>query len=68
MIVIPNGSYGLTGTGKTYTMTGERSDPLRYTWENDPTAGIVPRALNQIFTTLEELVSYFLPSPLVSGV
>ncbi|EUB61650.1 Kinesin-related motor protein Eg5 [Echinococcus granulosus] len=45
--------YGQTGTGKTFTMTGERSDPLRYTWETDPTAGIVPRALNQIFSTLD---------------
>ncbi|VDD76516.1 unnamed protein product [Mesocestoides corti] len=36
-------------------MTGERSDSLRYTWETDPTAGIVPRALNQIFTTLESM-------------
>uniref|UniRef100_A0A0V0J2X7 Kinesin-like protein KIF11-B n=2 Tax=Schistocephalus solidus TaxID=70667 RepID=A0A0V0J2X7_SCHSO len=48
-------AYGQTGTGKTYTMTGERSDALRYTWENDPTAGLVPRALNQIFTVLESM-------------
>ncbi|KAL5112880.1 Kinesin-like protein KIF11 [Taenia crassiceps] len=48
-------AYGQTGTGKTYTMTGERSDPLRYTWETDPTAGIVPRALNQIFSTLDSM-------------
>nr|CDS27429.1 kinesin family 1 [Hymenolepis microstoma] len=48
-------AYGQTGTGKTYTMTGERSDSLRYTWETDPTAGIVPRALNQIFSTLEAM-------------
>ncbi|KAM7541233.1 hypothetical protein Aperf_G00000044868 [Anoplocephala perfoliata] len=48
-------AYGQTGTGKTYTMTGERSDSLRYTWETDPTAGIVPRALNQIFSTLESM-------------
>ncbi|VDK77860.1 unnamed protein product [Dibothriocephalus latus] len=50
-------AYGQTGTGKTYTMTGERSDALRYTWENDPTAGIVPRALNQIFSVLESMGS-----------
>ncbi|BHF60304.1 hypothetical protein SprV_0100326800 [Sparganum proliferum] len=50
-------AYGQTGTGKTYTMTGERSDALRYTWENDPTAGLVPRALNQIFTVLESMDS-----------
>lgn len=48
--------YGQTGTGKTFTMTGERSDSLRYTWENDPTAGIVPRALSHMFSVLESMV------------
>ncbi|CAH8857007.1 unnamed protein product [Trichobilharzia szidati] len=46
-------AYGQTGSGKTFTMTGERSDKLRYTWESDPLAGIIPRALSQLFETLQ---------------
>jgi len=46
-------AYGQTGTGKTYTMEGgEGRDDPNTTWENDPTAGIVPRALAQLFDEL----------------
>jgi len=46
-------AYGQTGTGKTFTMEGGdgRDDP-DMTWENDPTAGIIPRALAQLFDEL----------------
>jgi len=46
-------AYGQTGTGKTFTMEGGdgRDDP-NMTWENDPTAGIIPRALAQLFDEL----------------
>ena len=47
-------AYGQTGTGKTYTMEGERSKGEQtYSWEEDPTAGIIPRALHQLFETLQ---------------
>jgi len=46
-------AYGQTGAGKTYTMEGRHEDSGNYTWENDPTAGIIPRALHHIFTKLE---------------
>ena len=46
-------AYGQTGTGKTYTMEGERSkEDDVCSWEDDPTAGIIPRALHQLFETL----------------
>lgn len=44
-------AYGQTGTGKTYTMEGERSD-LDCSWEDDPRSGIIPRAVHQLFETL----------------
>ena len=46
-------AYGQTGTGKTFTMEGGdgREEPGT-TWENDPTAGIIPRALSQLFDEL----------------
>ncbi|NXX90780.1 KIF11 protein, partial [Centropus bengalensis] len=47
-------SYGQTGTGKTFTMEGERSPNKEYTWEEDPLAGIIPRTLHQIFEKLAE--------------
>lgn len=47
-------AYGQTGTGKTYTMEGERSeDDNACSWEEDPMAGIIPRALHQLFETLQ---------------
>ncbi|KFO70975.1 Kinesin-like KIF11, partial [Cuculus canorus] len=47
-------AYGQTGTGKTFTMEGERSPNKEYTWEEDPLAGIIPRTLHQIFEKLAE--------------
>ena len=47
-------AYGQTGTGKTFTMEGgdERDDPS-VSWESDPTSGIIPRALAQLFDELK---------------
>ncbi|XP_072280970.1 kinesin-like protein KIF11 [Pyxicephalus adspersus] len=47
-------AYGQTGTGKTFTMEGERSSEGEFTWEQDPLAGIIPRTLHQIFEKLSE--------------
>uniref|UniRef100_A0AAQ4RND2 Kinesin-like protein n=1 Tax=Gasterosteus aculeatus aculeatus TaxID=481459 RepID=A0AAQ4RND2_GASAC len=47
-------AYGQTGTGKTFTMEGERSPDEKFTWEEDPLAGIIPRTLHQIFEKLSE--------------
>lgn len=46
-------AYGQTGTGKTYTMEGDRSD-TETTWEDDPHSGIIPRAISQLFDTLKD--------------
>ena len=46
-------AYGQTGTGKTYTMEGSRSDP-NCSWQDDPQAGIIPRALDQLFEMLND--------------
>ncbi|ORY10686.1 P-loop containing nucleoside triphosphate hydrolase protein [Clohesyomyces aquaticus] len=43
-------AYGQTGTGKTYTMSGDISDILPL----PDAAGIIPRALNSLFNKLEE--------------
>ena len=43
-------AYGQTGTGKTYTMEG--LGEIRGSWENDPNAGIIPRALSDLFDGL----------------
>ena len=45
-------AYGQTGTGKTFTMEGERSAGDQYTWENDPKSGIIPRTMNHLFEKL----------------
>lgn len=47
-------AYGQTGTGKTFTMEGERSPDEQFTWEEDPLAGIIPRTLHQIFEKLSD--------------
>ncbi|XP_034537702.1 kinesin-like protein KIF11 [Notolabrus celidotus] len=47
-------AYGQTGTGKTFTMEGERTPNAEFTWEEDPLAGIIPRTLHQIFEKLSE--------------
>ena len=50
--------YGQTGTGKTFTMEGERSSNSDLKWDKDPLTGIIPRSLNQIFNQLETQVSF----------
>lgn len=52
-------SYGQTGSGKTYTMEGERTESANLSWEDDPQAGVIPRALHQLFTRLNKLVWLF---------
>ncbi|XP_022091821.1 kinesin-like protein KIF11-A [Acanthaster planci] len=46
-------AYGQTGTGKTFTMEGERTPDPAMSWEEDPLAGIIPRAMHQIFEKLQ---------------
>lgn len=46
-------AYGQTGTGKTYTIEGERSNKL-IPWEQDALAGIIPRSLFNIFKDLSK--------------
>ncbi|GFR05689.1 kinesin-like protein KIF11-A [Trichonephila clavata] len=46
-------AYGQTGTGKTYTMEGERNNS-NCSWEDDPGAGIIPRSLHQLFEELNK--------------
>ncbi|XP_078152877.1 P-loop containing nucleoside triphosphate hydrolases superfamily protein [Carex rostrata] len=47
-------AYGQTGTGKTYTMEGEcRRSKARSRGQLPPDAGVIPRAVKQIFDTLE---------------
>eukprot|EP00794_Sanderia_malayensis_P005442 gene5442-6121_t len=47
-------AYGQTGTGKTFTMEGERTPGNKFTWEEDPLAGIIPRAMHQLFERLSQ--------------
>ncbi|KAH9384551.1 hypothetical protein HPB48_026559 [Haemaphysalis longicornis] len=44
-------AYGQTSTGKTFTMEGERSN-ANLCWAEDPSAGIIPRTLQQLFEEL----------------
>ncbi|XP_059045924.1 kinesin-like protein Klp61F [Achroia grisella] len=44
-------AYGQTGTGKTHTMVGESTGD-ETNWQSDPLAGIIPRALSQLFDEL----------------
>ncbi|ESN96200.1 hypothetical protein HELRODRAFT_68075 [Helobdella robusta] len=46
-------AYGQTGTGKTFTMEGERSEDTSVSWEEDPLAGVIPRVMNQLFSRLQ---------------
>ncbi|KAM1093466.1 hypothetical protein ACFX13_008711 [Malus domestica] len=47
-------AYGQTGTGKTYTMEGEcKRAKTGPNGELPPEAGVIPRAVQQIFDTLE---------------
>ena len=47
--------YGQTGTGKTFTMEGDRTDTGDFSWQEDPLAGIIPRALHQLFEQLNSM-------------
>ncbi|KAL0275976.1 UNVERIFIED_CONTAM: hypothetical protein PYX00_003666 [Menopon gallinae] len=46
-------AYGQTGTGKTFTMVGERTQDLSKSWEDDPSCGIIPRTLSHLFDELK---------------
>ena len=56
LVCVDVNSYGQTGTGKTFTMEGERSDDPNLTWETDPLVGIIPRAMSQLFSRLQKQV------------
>lgn len=43
-------AYGQTGTGKTYTMEGDPASNIPI--DKDPAAGIIPRALSNLFDNL----------------
>ncbi|VVC37337.1 Kinesin motor domain, conserved site,P-loop containing nucleoside triphosphate hydrolase,Kinesin motor [Cinara cedri] len=46
-------AYGQTGTGKTFTMEGERlNGQSSISWNEDPVSGIIPRALSHMFDEL----------------
>ncbi|XP_028390814.1 kinesin-like protein KIF11-A isoform X2 [Dendronephthya gigantea] len=47
-------AYGQTGTGKTFTMEGEKSSEGG-SWDTEPQAGIIPRAMQQLFERLEAM-------------
>uniref|UniRef100_A0A915J254 Kinesin motor domain-containing protein n=1 Tax=Romanomermis culicivorax TaxID=13658 RepID=A0A915J254_ROMCU len=47
-------AYGQTGTGKTFTMEGEKSCERNFSWKDDPSSGIIPRTLHNLFETLGE--------------
>ncbi|CAG0898544.1 unnamed protein product, partial [Darwinula stevensoni] len=45
-------AYGQTGTGKTYTMEGGDRDDSGLPWDQDPSAGLIPRTVSQLFDEL----------------
>lgn len=47
-------AYGQTGTGKTHTMEGVRSEQAFQSYAEDPGAGIIPRTLHHLFEKLNE--------------
>ena len=47
-------AYGQTGSGKTFTMEGGALRAQALSWDKDPTSGVIPRALSQIFDKLDE--------------
>lgn len=47
-------AYGQTGTGKTYTMEGGHVDNFLH-WQNNTSAGIIPRCLSHLFDELQLL-------------
>lgn len=49
-------AYGQTGTGKTFTMEGDRlNGQSSVSWNKDPVSGIIPRALSHMFDELRLL-------------
>lgn len=52
-------AYGQTGTGKTFTMEGERSSNLNEetAWEDDPMVGIIPRSVAHLFSALNSIAN-----------
>ena len=47
--------YEQTGTGTTFTLQGEEMrNEAGISWDSDSTSGIIPRALAQMFDTLQE--------------
>eukprot|EP00736_Rhodelphis_marinus_P008435 Rmarinus@m.2701 len=53
-------AYGQTGTGKTHTMEGARDmliacRDLGVAWKDNRTAGVIPRAVRQVFDELQKL-------------
>ncbi|XP_022161919.1 kinesin-like protein KIF11 [Myzus persicae] len=49
-------AYGQTGTGKTFTMEGDRlNGQSSISWNTDPISGIIPRALSHMFDELRLL-------------
>lgn len=47
-------AYGQTGTGKTFTMLGERGNASS-SWQTDPLAGVIPRAVGHLIDELRIL-------------
>ncbi|CAH1990244.1 unnamed protein product [Acanthoscelides obtectus] len=47
-------AYGQTGTGKTYTMTGDKCSIIK-NWKEDEDAGIIPRAAHHLFHELDRM-------------
>ncbi len=46
-------AYGQTGTGKTFTMEGDRPNSTdEVSWEDDPQVGIIPRSVANLFSEL----------------
>jgi kinesin family protein 11 len=46
-------------------MEGRHDESNEYTWETDPTAGIIPRAIHQIFSEIDQAVFFTTPLPLI---
>jgi kinesin family protein 11 len=45
-------AYGQTGTGKTFTMEGEKSNDVAESWDTGPLSGIIPQTLSNLFDEL----------------
>jgi kinesin family protein 11 len=45
-------AYGQTGTGKTFTMEGEKSNDVPESWDTDLLSGIIPKTLSSLFDEL----------------